>query len=261
SALGFAHIGVLKALEEHEIYVDYISGTSIGAIIGTLYAFGIPLNEIESEVRKLTLGKIMKFKPSALGIISDTTLKNILKKYIDKYDLADAVIPMAIVTTDIETGEKIVFRKGDALKAVMASSCLPGLFPPVEIDERLLVDGGIVENVPISPLKDMGAEMVIGVNLLKYRKYQKPRNAVEVIANAFGMVNHEISIIDDHYGVDFLIEPNLSDFYMNDVNKWKDIVELGYAKTLEFVSAINKKQNKTQKDDFWSNIKKAFKEE
>ena len=69
---------------------------------------------------------------------------------------------MAIVTTDIETGEKIVFRKGDALKAVMASSCLPGLFPPVEIDERLLVDGGIVENVPISPLKDMGAEMVIG---------------------------------------------------------------------------------------------------
>ena len=79
SALGFAHIGVLKALEEHEIYVDYISGTSIGAIIGTLYAFGIPLNEIESEVRKLTLGKIMKFKPSALGIISDTTLKNILK--------------------------------------------------------------------------------------------------------------------------------------------------------------------------------------
>lgn len=261
SALGFAHIGVLRALEENEIYVDYITGTSAGAIIGVLYAFGIPLWEIEKEAKKVNLAKIMKFTPSPLGVISNTALKDILRKYIDKYDLADAVIPTAVITTDIETGEEIVLKKGDAIKAVLASSCLPGLFPPIEMESRLLVDGGITENVPISPLKNMGAEIVIGVNLQKYRSYEKPKNAMGVISNAFSMINHRISEITDHKNVDFLIEPNLSDFYMNDVKKWKDISDIGYAKTLEFISAIKKKQNKTPKKDFWSVVKNTFKEE
>lgn len=261
SALGFAHIGVLRALEENEIYVDYITGTSAGAIIGALYAFGIPLSEIEAEAKKINLTKIMKFTPSPLGVISNTTLKNILKKYIDKYDLGDAIIPFAAITTDIETGEEIILKKGDAINAILASSCLPGLFPPIEIEKRLLVDGGITENVPVSPLKDMGAEITIGVNLQKYRTYEKPKNAMHVISNAFGMVNHKISMLDGHDAVDFLIEPNLSDFFMNDVKKWKDISDLGYAKTLEFVNAIKKRQNKTIKKDFWSIVKNTFKEE
>lgn len=259
SALGFAHLGVLKALEENAVSIDFVSGTSAGAVVGALYAFGISFKDIEQEAEKLDWKKLAKLHPSSLGITSNTAIREILERNIGKdADIADAKIPLAIVATDIETGAKIVFKSGNVIDAVLASSCLPGLFTPIEIEGLMLVDGGIVENVPISPLKPLGADIMVAVNLLRYRKYQKPKNIMGVLVNSFDMINHRISAQPKQNDADILIEPNLSDYFMGDIKKWKEISEQGYAETLKHITSIKDLQKKTVCEDFWTTIKNLF---
>jgi len=259
SALGFAHLGVLRALEENDISIDFVSGTSAGAVVGALYAFGISFKDIEQEAERLDWKKLAKLHPSSLGITSNIAIREILERNIGKNaDIADAKIPLAIVTTDIETGAKIVFKSGNVINAVLASSCLPGLFTPIEMEGLMLVDGGIVENVPISPLKPLGADIMVAVNLLRYRKYQKPKNIMGVLVNSFDMINHRISTQPKQNDADVLIEPNLSDYFMGDIKKWKEISEQGYAETLKHITAIKELQKKTVCEDFWQKIKNLF---
>lgn len=260
SALGFAHIGVLKALEENSISVDFISGTSVGAIMAALYAFSVPFRDIEKESEMLNWRKIAKLIPSALGVSSNAKLRKILEKHIGKNaKIEDASIPLAIIATDIETGSKMVFRSGSVIDAVLASSCLPGLFTPVEIGGCLLIDGGMVENVPISPLKNMGADIIVGVNLLKYRKYARPKNIIDVLTNSFDMINRKISDLPDGNGIDILMEPDLSNFYMGDITKWKDISEAGYSEAQKHILKLKELKHQPVYKDLWGKIKKLFK--
>jgi len=259
SALGFAHLGVLRALEENNIAIDFISGTSAGAVVGALYAFGISFKDIEQESEKLDWKTLAKIHPSTMGVTTNAAIREILGRHIGKdADITDAKIPLAIVSTDIETGAKIVFKSGNAIDAVMASSCLPGLFSPIEMNGLMLVDGGIVENVPISPLKSCGADIIIAVNLLRYRKYQKPKNIMGVLVNSFDMINHRISAQPKQDDVNFLIEPNLSDYFMGDIKKWKEISEQGYAETLKHISKIKEIQHQTLCEDLWQKVKNLF---
>jgi NTE family protein len=259
SALGFAHIGVLKALEENNISVDFISGTSAGAVIGALYAFGISFKDIEQEAEQLDWIKLTKLHPSSLGITSNVAVREILERNIGKdADITDAKIPLAIIATDIETGAKIVFKSGNVVDAVLASSCLPGLFAPVKMHGLMLVDGGIVENVPISPLKGSNSDIVVAVNLLRYRKYQEPKNITGVLANSFDMINHRISIQPKENDIDVLIEPNLSDYFMGDIKKWKEISAQGYSETLKYINKIKKLQKQSMQEDFWQKLKRLL---
>ena len=259
SALGFAHLGVLRALEENNIPVDFISGTSAGAVISVLYAFGVSFKDIEQESEKLDWKNLAKIHPSPMGVTTNIAIREILERNIGKdADIADAKIPLAIIATDIETGAKIVFKSGNAIDAVMASSCLPGLFSPIEMQGLMLVDGGIVENVPISPLKRCGADIIIAVNLLRHRKYQKPKNIMGVLVNSFDMINHRISAQPNQNDVDILIEPNLSDYYMGDIKKWKEISEQGYLATLKHMNLIKELQHQSPYEDFWQKIKSLF---
>jgi len=259
SALGFAHLGVLESLEENNVSIDYISGTSAGAVAGVLYAFGVSFKEIEKEAEQLTWKKLAKINPSKLGVASNVAIREILERQIGKKtNLEDAPIPLAIVTTNIDNGEKVVLKSGNAIEAVMASSCLPGLFSPVEIDKKMLVDGGIVENVPISPLKEFGAEIIIGVNLLRHRKYEKPKSIIGVLVNSFDMINHRISAQPKHSDANFLIEPDLSDYYMGDLKKWKQISKLGYLEMQKFVLEVRNLQRATASQNFFHKIKELF---
>jgi NTE family protein len=259
TALGFAHIGVLQAFEDGGVPIDFISGTSAGAIIGSLYAFGVSFKDIEDEAKNLNWKKAAKIHPSKLGIATNDAVRKILEKHIGKKaDIIDAKIPLAIVATDIESGAKIIFRSGNVVDAVLASSCLPGLFAPVQIQGMMLVDGGIVENVPVSPLKGMGADIIVGVNLLRYRKYLKPENIMGVLSNSFDMINHKISTQPRPDGAHILIEPDLSGYYMGDINKWQEIADCGYKETLEHIDTIKKLKKVAPVDTFWQNVKKLF---
>lgn len=187
AAKGIAHIGVLKALEEDQIKIHCISGTSAGALIASYYAFGRPAESIFSICSALNLSKILNFTFERGGLFSTDAIRAMVLRDLGDVRIEDADIPLAICATDIETGEQLIFRRGNLADAVCASMAVPGLFVPVEIDGRTLVDGGLVENVPISPLEIMGAGITVAVDLSHVSRYPKVENTFDVITNAINI--------------------------------------------------------------------------
>src|SRR6056297_1172026 len=155
AVLGAAHIGVLKALKEHDIQICFVSGTSIGAFVAAFVAFGKTWKEIEEIAKDLNWLDVTSISLFQSGLLSNKKMVELIANHIGDVNIEDANIPAAMIATDITTGKKIVINKGKVAQAVMASTCIPGIFAPVEIGDKLLVDGGIVENVPITPLEKM----------------------------------------------------------------------------------------------------------
>lgn len=184
AAKGIAHIGVLKAFEEEGIKIDCISGTSVGALVASYHAFGKPSEEIMSIGSTLNLGKMINLTWKKRGLFSTDPIKAMIHRDLGDKNIEDALIPLAICTTDVETGEQIVFKKGNLADAVCASMAVPGLFVPVEIGGRTLVDGGIVENVPVSLLHGMGAGITIAIDLTHTQRYPEPKDTLDVINNS-----------------------------------------------------------------------------
>lgn len=223
AVLGAAHIGVLKALEEFEVNINQISGTSIGAFIATLYAFGKSPHEIEEIVSDLTWLDVTSFTLSKFGILDNSDLGVQLTNLLGKVDFKDAKIPLFLIATDLTTGKKVVFKEGDVSDAVMASSCLPGIFVPVEIDDSLLVDGGLIENVPVSPLREAGEKFVIGVDLNAGREYQRPQDIIDVFSNAIDITIDNVTRSQTSEA-DLIIAPGLSSFSRSDTSRVPELV-------------------------------------
>ena len=187
AARGIAHIGVLKAFEEEHIPIHCISGTSVGALVASYYAFGRPAESILSIGSTLNLSKILNFTLERGGLFSTHAIHEMIHRDLGDCRIEDADIPLAICATDIETGQQLVFREGSLAEAVCASMAVPGLFVPVEVNGRTLVDGGLVENVPISPLEKMGAGIIVAVDLSHVSQYPKPEDTFDVISNAINI--------------------------------------------------------------------------
>lgn len=187
AAKGIAHIGALKAFEEEGIRIHCISGTSVGALVASYHAFGRPAESILSICSTLNLSKIINFTFERGGLFSTDSIREMIERDLGDCRIEDATIPLAICATDIETGEQLIFRKGPLADAVCASMAVPGLFVPVEVDGRILVDGGLVENVPLSPLEKMGAGITVAIDLSYVSRYPKPDNTLDVITNAINI--------------------------------------------------------------------------
>jgi NTE family protein len=167
-ARGLAHIGVMKVLEQHGIRPSVIAGTSMGALIGALYASGLRAGDIERalrlDVRRLTL--LTDLRPTAGGLVQGKRVMETLRSFLGDLTFEDLKIPYACVATDIMNGEEVVLRSGPVVAAVRASISIPGIFTPVNVGGRYLVDGGLVNVVPVSTCRDMGADYVVGVNVM-----------------------------------------------------------------------------------------------
>ncbi|MDD4761647.1 MAG: patatin-like phospholipase family protein [Candidatus Pacebacteria bacterium] len=240
SALGISHIGVLKALEENKIKIDYIAGTSSGSIIAAAFAFGLSFEQMTDVSKKINWINISNFAYSKLGLASNKPLGKLIKEIFGDVKIEDAKIPLAIVATDIEKGQKVVLQKGNLAEALMASSCLPGIYVPIIINEQKLIDGGWSENLPLSVLKKMGADMIIGVNLKKY-SLRKVSNVFDVLLNSLAITSsdhHHLKIQEQ--GADIIIEPNLMNFGYSDFNKTDKLIEAGYQATLSLMPEIKK---------------------
>ncbi len=225
--LGAAHIGVLKALQEKGIEIGSITGTSIGAFIAALYAFGIPPSEIEPIALELDWLSISGFSLSEFGFLSNEKLGETFVQAAGDVEFKDADIPLAVVATDIGAGKKVILTEGSVATAIMASSCVPGIFVPVEINGRLLVDGGLTENVPISPLREIGAELIVGVDLNANREYQKPDDIIDVLVNALDIaIDNATRIQTDE--ADVMISPQLADYTRTDIDKARQVIQEGY---------------------------------
>jgi NTE family protein len=225
--LGAAHIGVLKAIEEHGLEIKYLSGTSIGALVAALYAFGHSTNEIERISLKMKWIDVAKLSLSKYGLLSNEKLGKLIRRHIGEKDIRDAAIPFSMVATDIETGEKVIINEGRVDKAIMASTCVPGLFKPVEFGDRMLVDGGVVENVPIQTARDHIDLEIIGVDLNARQNFERPGHVVDVILNSYHIISRN-STKAQTKEADLLVEPDLSKFNGSDPKQVPDLIQTGY---------------------------------
>ncbi len=227
SALGIAHIGIMQTFRDNGIAVDCIAGTSAGSVVAACYAFDVPMKDVAQAARETNWLKLSRASYSLKGLAANTAIGEVIVKLIGSdARIEDASIPLAIVATDIGTGEKIVFRSGSVARAVMASTCIPGLFVPIHYEERLLVDGGLVENLPIAELPGMGADITIGINLERWRSYQQPRHVVGVLVNSIDIMVQHQSIL---HGADasVIIEPHLEKYTSSAWDKVDELIADG----------------------------------
>lgn len=227
AVLGAAHIGVLRALEEMDVEISFVTGTSIGAFVGALYAFGNTSKDIEEIALELNWMDISEIAIFQNGLLSNAKLGKLLETSLGDKKIEDADIPLAVIATDISNGDKVVLDKGSVAQAVMASTCIPGVFSPIECDDKLLVDGGIVENIPIDTVKKMGADYVIGVDLNAKQALKKPDSILDVMINSFHFTLKTAAKYQTE-DADILITPDLSKFNMISTDQIKDLIEQGY---------------------------------
>jgi NTE family protein len=170
SARGLAHIGVIKVLKQEGIPIDMIAGTSIGAIVGGLYALRrniVRIENVADEMSRARLFSLLDLTFHRTGLIGGRRIMSWAKSIIGRdVQFSELEVPFACVATDIMTGEEIVINEGSVMEAVRASFSIPGLFSVVKLQGRYLVDGGLVNPVPISAVKNMGAEFTIAVNVI-----------------------------------------------------------------------------------------------
>ncbi|HUX12362.1 MAG TPA: patatin-like phospholipase family protein [Spirochaetia bacterium] len=211
AARGFAHIGVLKVLEEERIPIDFVAGTSIGSLIGALHCAGVRWQEIVSITNGISWGDLVKPAWPNLGLVRSDRLEAVIGKFINQSDFEDLAIPFKAVAVDIVEGQAVILGHGAIAPAVRASCSIPGIFSPVELDGRLLVDGGVLNSVPADVVKDMGADVVIAVNLNADRKkHGKPENVLDMMFYSFSLMIAGATDRTLRYA-DIVIEPDLHD--------------------------------------------------
>ena len=169
SAKGLAHIGVLKVIDEQKIPIDFIAGTSIGALIGVVYASGVSTGEMEEIALNIDKKQITSFFTPTIpysGLVEGKRITEFIKSIIGNPNIEDLKIPFAAVATNVLNGRKVMITKGSAVEAVRASISIPGIFTPCKHNGDFLVDGGLVDPVPVNCVRDMGADYIIGVNVI-----------------------------------------------------------------------------------------------
>ncbi|NJN81262.1 MAG: patatin-like phospholipase family protein [Caldilineaceae bacterium] len=231
AVLGAAHVGILRAFEEREIHIHCMAGTSIGALVAALYAFGTAVGEIEAIVSALSWLDVTSFVPSKLGLLSNQKLGDVVSEVLGDVRIEDSPMPIAFIAADLRSGEKVLLRRGDVATAVMASACIPGLFTPVEFGDRLLVDGGIVEIVPISPLREMGADYLVGVDLRGEGALAEPQNIVDVLVDTTNIAiatSKRLQLQE----ADLVIAPRLASYSSLDTDKVAELIRIGYEAAL-----------------------------
>ncbi len=213
ATLGAAHIGILEVLEREGIRPDFVAGTSAGALVGSAYCAGVPLDEINQLFLSMdwpTLIKISIKKP--LALFDTQPMEDFLRKKIGDCEFKDLDLPFAAIACDIVTGERVVLNNGPVAPAVRASAAIPGLFSPVEIEGRLLVDGGVVDNLPVEQVRAMGAEFVIACNVSRRGKSEKrPENPFESVLAMINIMQERSSLLNNDIS-DCYIRPDLSKF-------------------------------------------------
>ena len=167
SARGWAHIGVIRALKEAGIQPDYVAGTSIGALVGAVYASG-DIDSLEEVVLKFDWKRIAHFFDVVFpksGLIDGNKVADFVRAHVKEINIEDLPLPFSAVSTNLTTGREVILSKGDIIEAVRASISVPGIFTPVKKDGIILVDGGLVNPVPVSVVRKMGADFVIAIDL------------------------------------------------------------------------------------------------
>jgi NTE family protein len=239
-ARGFAHLGVLRVLEQHNIPVTHIAGSSVGSILGAAYASGAPLERIVECCRGLRFRDIARWRVSRLGLANNQRLAGLIERVFESRQFEDLRIPVAVVATDLTSGDPVVFTQGNLVDAIRASCAFPGLFEPVEIGTRCLADGGLVAPVPTQAARSIGAPIVIGVSVGMQDGYRgAPTNVFQVVSRAVSAAQkHQIELWERH--ADLVLRPDVQSLAWDDFARADEAIEAGAAATRRALPRIQK---------------------
>jgi len=237
AARGFAHLGVLQALEERGIDVDYISGCSIGALLGALYCSGMSVVEIIDLAMDLEPWDWIDISVPKKGLVQGRKLEQLIKRYTGGKRFDQLKKPLTVVATDLCTGERVIFDSGPVYKAVRASVAIPGIIAPLELDGRILADGGLVDPVPVNLVKNMGAEYTVGVNLGSWIEDKKMGNIYDIIIQSIDILQNEILMLKG-IDADLIISPYLKDINPVTFNQVEECIHSGRKAALEVMEQL-----------------------
>ncbi len=239
-ARGFAHIGVIKALEANGIAVDIVGGTSAGSFVGGALASGLSAKELLEIGRQIGWLSVTGISYSPKALLSNAAMGKFIKRNFPTSRIENLAIPFAAVTCDLKTGEEFVFRdRGDLATAIRASCAVPGIFRPVADDGRLLIDGGVLTPMPAQIVKEMGADVVIGVDLIScgasFRKL--PKTALGMLFQS-AMILLQAASRNQNYRGDIVIEPKIAHLRPDEIGRREELIKLGEKAALEKIGEI-----------------------
>lgn len=228
---GISHLGVLKALNELGIQPDKISGSSAGAIAGAMYCQGYHPEEILKIILETNYFRFLRPAISWKGILKMESLADLFKVYLPHNDFSLLQTPLTVAATDIRKGKVIYFDEGELIKPILASSCIPGMFEPINIKNRFLVDGGVLNNLPVEPLEGT-CDVVIGVNCNHLPEESNIRNMKNLIERSVIMTMN-FNVYSRKSKCDYFIEaPGLGKYGVFDMKKAPELFQAGYDQTM-----------------------------
>ena len=228
SARGFAHIGVLQALDDAKIPVQVVAGTSAGSLVGAFYAAGFSpwkMQEVALKVKDIDVADLSS--GNKRGMTGGAALRRLVNGFLDNQPIEKMQRRFAAVATDLATGEKLAIQRGEVGAAVVASCSIPGVFIPAMIDGRELVDGGLTSPVPVGVARQLGADFVIAVDV-GGKPSPKPRSGLyEIILQSFEIMGRSLAQLESK-SANLLIQPRTDEYDSSDFSARKEMIEAGY---------------------------------
>jgi NTE family protein len=231
---GVSHLGVLKALNEVGIYPTKVSGTSAGAIAGAMYCNGYKPEEVVKIIVETNFFRFMRPAVSLKGILRMQSVGDLFRLYLAHDDFAKLKIPLSVAATNIKKGKVVYFDEGELIAPLMASSCIPGMFEPIVIGKKYLVDGGVLNNLPVEPLDGI-CDFVIGVNCNHLPEESNIKNMKSLIERAV-IMSMNYNVHSRKSKCDYFLEaPGLGKYGVFDIKRAPDLFRAGYEHTLSVI--------------------------
>jgi NTE family protein len=236
-ARGFAHLGVIKALKDAGIPIHLIAGSSMGALVASFYGAGLDMDRLYKLSTAFKRKYFLDFTVPKMGFISGKKVKEFIKVFTHGKNIEELSIPIGIVATDLLTGEKVVFQTGPVADAVRASISIPGIFVPEKQNGRILVDGGVSDRVPVSVAKEMGADIVIAVDVSRVKRNAEITSIYDVIMQSIDIMQAEI-INNREIVANVMIRPPVEIYSSRAFTNIEEIINHGEEETKKHLNQI-----------------------
>lgn len=225
-ALGFSHIGVIKVLQKYNIPIDIVVGTSMGSLVGASYCAGLSVKEMIDFACKFRTIDLFDFNFDNSGLFSGKGVMKEINKFLPDVNIENLDKTFACVATDLLSEKEVVFKIGSIREAVRASISIPGIFVPVKKEDMLLVDGGLLNNMPEDIAMEMGADIIISVDVLnKFKMNKKPKNIIETLMYSLAVSTKEIQEIKTHHS-NIILTPDMKDLSQLSFTKEKTMIAI-----------------------------------
>jgi len=236
-ARGFAHLGVIKVLRDEGIPIDLIAGSSMGALVAAFYGAGLDVERLYKLSKVFKRKYYLDFTVPKMGFIAGKRVKELIRIFTHGKMIEELDIPIGIVATDLMSGEKVVFKQGPVAEAVRASIAIPGIFVPEKLGGRLFVDGGVVDRIPVSVAKEMGADIVIAVDVSNVKINEEVTSIFDVIMQSIDIMQMEL-VANREVASDVMIRPPVEMFNSKAFTNIEEIITIGEEEARKHIDKI-----------------------